>query len=214
MTLRRASLWIALANGSCLVLYGCSGTLSQEDSVAAEIRGRCQHMGFDDAEQDDDNDGDEVARGWRCVRRDGGTTTSADMVTTAPADMAMPAPAPDMTMPPPPPPADMAQPAPTVSFAKQVQPIFTNNCAGCHGGNTFPTLTAGTSYSQLVDVASKKCATAKEVVPGSPAQSYLIATLTNGASLGTCNGGFMSNYIQATDLNTITAWIAEGAPNN
>jgi hypothetical protein len=75
-------------------------------------------------------------------------------------------------------------------------------------------LSAGVAYSQLVNVASQICGTAKEVVPGQPAQSYLIAALTAGSAVGTCSGGSMSSFIQATDLSTIRTWISQGAPNN
>jgi hypothetical protein len=105
-------------------------------------------------------------------------------------------------------------PPPAVSFSTQVQPIFTAKCVGCHSGGTPPNLSTGSAYSAIVSVAAGQCSSASYVVPGSTAQSYLIATITPAGSLGTCSGGMMSSYATSSDVSTISTWIAQGAPNN
>jgi hypothetical protein len=103
----------------------------------------------------------------------------------------------------------------SVSFANAVQPIFTDNCAlaGCHTGAS-PTgalsLDQGMSYADLVNVLADECSDGRKLVlPGDPRQSYLINKLM-GVDL--CFGFQMpSTY---SDIEVITNWICEGAPNN
>lgn len=99
-----------------------------------------------------------------------------------------------------------------ISFATQVQPIFTAKCAGCHG--TSPVLTAGSSYAALVNKASLGCPTAKYVVPSSPAQSYLLTKLSGG-TLGTCSPGtgHVGRWTSA-EQSIVSSWISQGAKNN
>jgi hypothetical protein len=106
-----------------------------------------------------------------------------------------------------------------VSFAVDVQPIFTAHCAltGCHGGTTpvKPKLTAGATYVDLVNIASAECAGQNYVVPSHDEQSWLIAKVTANATLGTCVGGGMATYLPASaDREKIVTWIRQGAQNN
>ena len=94
----------------------------------------------------------------------------------------------------------------TVSFATDVAPIITANCAGsrCHGAN----------YAFLM--GSTGCPTAVDrrfVVPGNAATSYVIAKL-EGAS--TICGSVMprARRLTAAQITTIRTWINEGALNN
>lgn len=105
-------------------------------------------------------------------------------------------------------------PPPPISFANQVQPIFTASCVGCHDGGLSPNLSAGVSYGSLVNVNGTFCSTAKLVVPSQPAQSWLLSKVTLSSSIGTCSGGSMAKYISAADRTTIATWIQQGAPNN
>ena len=107
-----------------------------------------------------------------------------------------------------------------VSFAAQVQPIFTANCAlaGCHAGTNPPEglkLTASRSYGALVNVQSKECSAYKRVAPGSPDASYLVFKL-RGAGPCFLGGQMPLGYppLPAGDQATITVWIQEGARNN
>jgi hypothetical protein len=109
---------------------------------------------------------------------------------------------------------DSASAAP-VSFSGQVQPLFTNKCATCHkAGNNALVLTAGVAYANIVNISAANCVAAKYVVPGQPAQSYLVAAITTGSNVAGCSGGFMAQHIAAAGIATITNWVQQGAPNN
>lgn len=107
--------------------------------------------------------------------------------------------------------------APT-SFANDVQPILTANCAAtaCHG---FPMpqegmdLRAGRAYNNLVNVQSNQCGNRLRVAPGAPASSYLIDKL-EGTNL--CFGTKMPKVgsLTAIEIETIRAWISQGALDN
>lgn len=107
-----------------------------------------------------------------------------------------------------------------VSFADDVQPIFTASCAskGCHddrpggpGGGVSLDLTEGNSYSSLVEETTP-CGPV--VVPGDPAGSLLIGKLTGNE---VCSGSQMPKGADPLDLaliETMAAWICQGALDN
>ncbi|HEX2679357.1 MAG TPA: hypothetical protein VHM19_22050, partial [Polyangiales bacterium] len=107
----------------------------------------------------------------------------------------------------------------TITLSKQVQPIFTANCAsaGCHTGARPAQgldLSSGKSYSQLVGVHSTECTATMRVAAGSPSTSYLAWKLQGS---GACFFGTKmpkTGSLSASDLNTILGWISEGAPAN
>jgi len=101
-----------------------------------------------------------------------------------------------------------------------VQPIFTASCtaAGCHSG-ALPKenldLTAGKAWGQLVNIKTNECSGSRiRVVPKDPSTSYLVDKLL-GVDL--CFGSQMPKLGQTlpnAQLQTISNWICEGAPNN
>jgi len=107
-----------------------------------------------------------------------------------------------------------------VSFATDVQPIFTANCAlsGCHAG-AFPAqgmnLSAGVAYANLVGVTSVECPTFQRVAAGAPSSSYVIFKLQGS---GPCFGGsrmpLFADPLPDAQIQTISNWIAQGALNN
>jgi len=108
-----------------------------------------------------------------------------------------------------------------ISFAADIQPIFTNSCGGrtgCHLTTTRPagnlSLLAGKSYAQLVNVPADACAGRVRVVPGSPETSYLIDKLR---ARNMCRGVQMpasATPLSEPTLQLLEAWICGGAPNN
>jgi hypothetical protein len=103
-----------------------------------------------------------------------------------------------------------------LSFATDVKPILTMNCAGCHGTD------GGLSVASLATVmaaTTTNCAknvSKKRVVPGDPTMSFLylkISMTTN--ALGTGCGMQMPRsgppYLSTADQNTIKNWIMQGA---
>jgi hypothetical protein len=106
-----------------------------------------------------------------------------------------------------------------VSFSRDVQPIFNNNCVVCHAGagQAGLTLEPSLSYGKLVGVPSTESATELRVKAGSPDQSYLIAKL-NGTQVQAGGSGaqmpFNGTPLSQTQINVISQWIAAGASNN
>jgi hypothetical protein len=108
-----------------------------------------------------------------------------------------------------------------VSFSREVQPIFTANCAlaGCHAppGQLRLALSVGAAYASLVGVPSIQCQQFDRVAPGEPDASYLIDKLLDRVSVASCFDGTgmpPGRRLSDADLGVITQWIAEGARNN
>ena len=108
---------------------------------------------------------------------------------------------------------------PAVSFAGQVQPVFTASCAsaGCHTGNrpaASLSLASGAAFAALVNVPSSSCGSRLRVKPAAVSASYLVDKLL-GTNL--CSGTQMpkaGSGLPAAQLSAITGWICQGAPNN
>jgi hypothetical protein len=109
-----------------------------------------------------------------------------------------------------------------VSLSLHVQPILTAQCAtaGCHAG-VRPAqdldLRAGQAHGSLVNVTSGECPLFKRVLPGKPAQSYLVFKLA-GPPQPCFSGNQMPSGgaapLSPAEQNLIATWITQGAPNN
>src|SRR5438094_10417247 len=113
-------------------------------------------------------------------------------------------------------------PPPAVSFAGDVQPIFSAPCAVplCHSGAT-PTqgldLSPGRSYAAIVGRPSTERPDLKIVDPGAPATSYLewkISGAPAGQSILGSPMPLTGGPLPAAEQAIIRAWIAEGAVND
>lgn len=80
-----------------------------------------------------------------------------------------------------------------ISFNSDIQPIFNNNCVGCHSVVN-PNLTAGNAYTNLVP---------EYVTAGDSDASKLYNQISSG------HGDASNN-----DIELIKAWIEQGAKNN
>lgn len=102
---------------------------------------------------------------------------------------------PDPPAPPPPPPVPGK-----ISYAGEIQPVFTEKCVRCHGvGQNSPTLAAGKSYQALMNI------------------SGMIDTINPGNSilyLEMATGGGMSLYCNKANADSVYKWIRQGAKNN
>jgi hypothetical protein len=106
-----------------------------------------------------------------------------------------------------------------VSFASEVQPIFTNNCAtsGCHTAAASASslvLAAGSAFGNIVNVPSAQQSSLRRVLPGDADNSYLVRKIRGDAGI---NGRRMPlNRTPLTDaqIATIVNWINQGAANN
>jgi len=102
-------------------------------------------------------------------------------------------------------PPDPVTPLPeSVSYSKDVQPLWDQSCISCHKpGATAPDLTAPNSYSALVT-------NSKYVVSGNTAGSKLHkALIGDGAPLMPPAGKWSDSKIALVDK-----WITDGALNN
>jgi hypothetical protein len=117
----------------------------------------------------------------------------------------------------------LCEPAPGgVSFCRDIQPIFTANCAlsGCHAGaapQQGQNLSAGNAYANIVNVASREVPALDRVEPGDPANSYLVHKIEGTAALVGGEDTRMPLGLEPlpqADIDLIRAWIAAGAPNN
>jgi hypothetical protein len=89
----------------------------------------------------------------------------------------------------------------TISFAAQIQPIFTANCVLCHkAGSNALDLTAGNAYNNINS--------SKYINIAAPAQSLLYRRII-------ASGGFTGHFNLPTDQAALLlGWIQQGAKNN
>jgi hypothetical protein len=100
-----------------------------------------------------------------------------------------------------------------VSFATQIQPVFTASCVGCHGagGNGGLDLRAGSAYANLVGVNSPTYGSAR-VVAGDASSSLLYRKMSGAAGVG--NVMPPAGALDASTLDLVERWIDEGAEDN
>jgi len=104
-----------------------------------------------------------------------------------------------------------------VSFAADVQPIFTANCVACHttgAASAGLDLSAGHAYANTVNVMSGEIPAVKRVLPGDLANSYLYRKITNAPGIIGQPMPFGAFPMPQAQIDTIGAWILEGALNN
>jgi hypothetical protein len=110
-----------------------------------------------------------------------------------------------------------------VSFAEDIQPIFTNSCAfagGCHAGASPAlgmNLSAGQAYANIVDVASTQVPGLDRIEPGDPDNSYLIHKVqgtqasVGGSGQRMPRGG---TPLSQETIDRIRLWVTQGAQDN
>ena len=94
----------------------------------------------------------------------------------------------------------------SVSFARQVQPIFDGKCVACHPVSyEYLDLRPGRSYADLVGVVSPLAPAFERVLPGRPELSFLLTHMPDPSR---------ENLLTAREKELISRWIAEGARDN
>ncbi|MGH7703224.1 MAG: Ig-like domain-containing protein [Gemmatimonadales bacterium] len=104
-----------------------------------------------------------------------------------------------------------------ISFASDVQPIFTASCIGCHfTGGLAPNLTFGNAYTAIVNVTSTTvlCGGQIYVVPGSPSTSFLQQKMDSTHNCGGRMPPGVGQMLPQATRDIIRLWILSGAPNN
>jgi hypothetical protein len=107
---------------------------------------------------------------------------------------------------------------PTATFTRVQNQVFTPTCAaiGCHdrlGQQSQQVLTAGASYSQIVNHPSVEMPQLVRVAPSDPANSYLYRKITGAGITGDRmpqGGPFLSD----AQIKLVRDWIRRGAPND
>lgn len=116
----------------------------------------------------------------------------------------------------------IANTTPAATLTQIQTQVFTPSCSGCHNGSqpaggALPgsqNLTAGNSYSNLVNVASLEQPGLMRVKPGDPANSYIIRKLEGTAGISGERMPQGGPYLDQATIDMIKSWIASGAPNN
>ena len=106
-----------------------------------------------------------------------------------------------------------------ISFANDVQPIFNNNCVGCHApGGPAPAqilnLSAGVSYANLVNKPSAQDASWLLVDPTDDSKSLLYQKLKGTATVGFNAVMPPSGALPNDVVDVVEQWLNEGAKNN
>ena len=100
------------------------------------------------------------------------------------------------------------------SYASDIQPIWTASCVGCHGfgGDAGLNLSGGSSYANLVNVASTQDRTKMRILPGDATNSWMVMKIENRQTVG----GKMppSGSLTANQIQNIKNWVTQGAKNN
>jgi mono/diheme cytochrome c family protein len=91
-----------------------------------------------------------------------------------------------------------------VSYSKDIQPIFSQNCVRCHGGRGGLYLD---SYAHVMDGGVN----GPVIVPGSPQDSLLVKRIEGIVQPQMPLGG---TPLSQADIDLIVNWITEGAPDN
>ncbi len=109
-----------------------------------------------------------------------------------------------------------------VTLSRDVQPIFTGNCAfsGCHAGSSPEqgmSLGAGQTFSSVVNVAARELPSMNRVTPNQPDNSYLVHKV-QGTHLDAGGSGSRMplgrSPLSQSDIDLIRAWIQAGAQPN
>jgi uncharacterized protein (TIGR03118 family) len=140
-----------------------------------------------------------------------GNVGSSSPVTVTVANNSAPAPAP--------------APAPAQVPLSQLQAqIFTPICSGCHSGfgTSLPgvqNLTAGNTFSNVVNVASIEQPALKRIAPNDPTNSYLIQKIEGAAGITGSRmpfgcGSSSDPCLDQATIDLVISWANQGALNN
>ncbi len=95
------------------------------------------------------------------------------------------------------------------SYAKNIQPIFNQNCVSCHGPSKAENGLRLDSYADVM----KGTQYGPVVVPGSPTTSALMSVL-NGTASASIQMPHGKQPLPNQDIQNIMLWIQAGAPND
>jgi hypothetical protein len=105
------------------------------------------------------------------------------------------------------------------TFSEVQSQIFTASCAfsGCHGGSSPAqglNLSAGSAYSNIVNVPSNERPTLDRIEPNDPAASYLYLKVIGDPSIVGSQMPLGGQPLSAALVDLLRDWIERGAPND
>jgi len=101
-----------------------------------------------------------------------------------------------------------------VTLTQLQNEIFSDICAGCHPPNAGMDLREGETYGSLVNVSSTQQPALKRVLPGNPADSYIIRKLEGAAGISGSRMPQGGPFLSPATIQRVKDWILAGAPNN
>ena len=101
-----------------------------------------------------------------------------------------------------------------VSYSQDIKPIFQNTCAtsGCHDSGTQESGVNLSSYQNALDSEGIQYQ-ALVINPGNPDESPLVDKIEPNPEIGQ-RMPLGRNPLSQTNIDSVRAWIEDGAPNN
>ncbi len=112
-------------------------------------------------------------------------------------------------------PDPMPDPDRPVSFSEDIQPIFNGTCAvsGCHDSGTQESGVNLSSYEAALNSVGVQYGT--EIIdPGNPGNSPIVDKISNENPAEGERMPLNRQPLSDTEIDSIIAWIDDGAPNN
>ncbi len=106
---------------------------------------------------------------------------------------------------------EQAEETQEISYSRNIQPIFDQNCVSCHPSSGNLDLTASNSYNELVNVTASGYQGIL-VVPGDSESSVLYKKIDGSNVYG--SNMPLGRSLSASQIALIKRWIDEGAQNN
>ena len=104
----------------------------------------------------------------------------------------------------------------TISYSRDIQPIFSQSCS-CHLGGGAPLeldLSTGNSYNNLVNVPSSEIPSLDRVEPTGPDTSYLVWKIEGDSRILGVRMPLGGPYLDNQTIALIRKWILQGALDN
>lgn len=108
---------------------------------------------------------------------------------------------------------DNTPPAATISFAKQIQPIFAQHCLECHDTNGEGALASGLKLSNYKDVM-KGTKFGPVIKPGNSLSSTLVILVEGRANSAINMPHGDRPRLSDEQIHTLRQWIDQGANDN
>mgnify|MGYP000398039416 CR=1 FL=1 len=101
-----------------------------------------------------------------------------------------------------------------VSYSEDIQPIFNGNCtsSGCHNSNSQQSGVNLSSYDAALASTGNQYSE-KVINPGNPDESPLVDKIEENPEFGD-RMPYNSSALFQADIDSIRAWIEDGAPDN